>query len=481
VEDPVQLKRLQPAETLRRMNRSIFKAYDIRGLVPEELDGTAAQAIGRALARLLGGGPVVIGRDMRESGKELGQGLTEGLRAEHREVVDIGRVSTPLCYYATTVLGAAGAAMITASHNPGRYNGFKICRERAVPVGIDSGLQDLRDAAFRLLGDSLPPSGGGMRRTDVADGYQRSLLELFPARPRLRVVIDAGNGIAGEAIAGLLSALPLELTRLYFEPDGRFPNHEANPLEPANMVDLQREVRARSADLGVAFDGDGDRVFFVDEHGERVPADLMTALFARTILEHHLLGARGGDAVLYDLRSTRTVAETVEALGARAVRGRVGHAYMKQRMRETNACFGGELSGHYYFRFPAGYVADDGAAAFLLALQVLELAQRPLSELWRPLRRYSQSGELNYRVAAVGRALARMRALFSEGKADELDGLTVQLAEGWFNLRPSNTEPLLRLNIEASSERELQRYRDRIEPVLREEAPSAAGSRGGHG
>jgi phosphomannomutase len=460
------------------MNRSIFKAYDIRGLVPEELDAAAARAIGRALARLLGGSPVVVGRDMRESGKELGEALTAGLRAERCDVIDVGRISTPLCYYATTVLGAAGGAMITASHNPGRYNGFKICRERAIPVGIDSGLAELRDAALRELDQPLPAPAGGLRQSDVASGYQRSLLELFPARPRLRVVIDAGNGIAGEAIEGLLAELPLELTRLYFEPDGSFPNHEANPLEPQNMVDLQRAVRERSADLGVAFDGDGDRVFFVDEHGERVPADLMTALFARTILQHRLLGARPGDAVLYDLRSTHAVRETVEALSSQAIRGRVGHAYMKQRMRETSACFGGELSGHYYFRFPIGYVADDGAAAFMLALQVLELARRPLSELWRPLQRYSQSGELNYRVAEVPQALARIRALFPGAQADELDGLTLELPDAWFNLRPSNTEPLLRLNIEARDEQRLERYRQQIEQVL--QAPDPSGSRPGH-
>jgi phosphomannomutase len=459
------------------MERSIFKAYDVRGLFPEELDAAAAEAIGRALAGVLDGSPVVVGRDMRESGIELTRALTAGLRAEGRDVIDIGRISTPICYYAATVLGAAGGAMITASHNPGRYNGFKICRQRAIPVGIDSGLAELRDAALRLVGQPLPPARGELRQTDVREGYYRSLLELFPARPRLRVVIDAGNGIAGEAVEGLLAALPLDLTRLYFEPDGTFPNHEANPLEPANMVDLQRAVRESGADLGVAFDGDGDRVFFVDELGERVPADIMTALFARTILEHKLLGAQPGEAVLYDLRSTQAVPEIVEGLGSRAVRGRVGHAYMKQRMRETNACFGGELSGHYYFRFPVGYVADDGAAAFLLALQVLELARRPLSELWRPLCRYSQSGELNYRVVDVPRAIGRIRALFGSAPADELDGLTMRLPDGWFNLRPSNTEPLLRLNIEASGESELRGYRDQLEQVLREEAPSSPGPR----
>jgi phosphomannomutase len=455
------------------MKRGIFKAYDIRGLVPEELDAPGALAIGRALARLLGGSPVVVGRDMRESGIELGEALLRGLRAEGADVLEIGRVSTPISYYATAALGAAGGAMITASHNPGAYNGFKICRAQAVPVGIESGLAELRDAALALEGEPVPPLRGRAEPRAVREAYERSLLELFPRRPRLRVVIDAGNGIAGEAAEGLLAALPLELTRLYFEPDGSFPNHEANPLEPANMVDLQREVRARSADLGVAFDGDGDRVFFVDERGDCVPADLMTALFARAILEHKLLGAGAGSTILYDLRSTHAVRESVSELGARPERSRVGHAFMKARMRELGACFGGELSGHYYFRFPLGYIADDGAAAFLLALQLLALAERPLSELWRPLARYSQSGELNYRVADVALALARVRALFAGRPADELDGLTVELPRGWFNLRPSNTEPLLRLNIEAQDARELAALRAQLEGALREGGASS--------
>jgi phosphomannomutase len=233
------------------------------------------------------------------------------------------------------------------------------------------------------------------------------------------------------------------------------------------MVDLQREVRARRADLGVAFDGDGDRVFFVDERGDCVPADLMTALFARTLLEHKLLGAGAGATILYDLRSTHAVRECVSALGARPERSRVGHAYMKARMRELGASFGGELSGHYYFRFPLGYIADDGAAAFLLALQLLELSGRPLSELWRPLARYSQSGELNYRVSDVPGALARVRALFPGRPADELDGLTMELERGWFNLRPSNTEPLLRLNIEAADSAALVAIRAQLEGALR--------------
>jgi phosphomannomutase len=444
------------------VDSSIFKAYDVRGLVPSQLDEPAAAAIGRAFAQYLGGGPVVVGRDMRASGVPLGEAFSAGLRAEGAAVVDVGRISTPMLYHATTVLAARGGAMITASHNPGAYNGFKLCALAAVPIGIESGLAHIRDRAFAVHGQPLPAPTAPETARDLREEYLESLLSLFPDRPRLKVVIDAGNGIAGEALNGLLERLPLEITRLYFEPDGSFPNHEADPLKPENVRDLQREVKAQGADLGVAFDGDGDRVFFIDEQGERIPADLMTALLGRLVLEHRLLGAGPGSSVLYDLRSSRIVPETILECGGRPVRGRVGHAYMKASMRETGARFGGELSGHYYFPFPAGYVADDGGAAFMLLLGALERGGRPLSELWAPFRKYCQSGEVNARVSDVAATLATVRAAHPEGAADELDGLTISFPDWWFNLRPSNTEPLLRLNVEAPDEPSLAKRRDHI-------------------
>jgi phosphomannomutase len=249
---------------------------------------------------------------------------------------------------------------------------------------------------------------------------------------------------------------------MYFEPDGSFPNHEADPLKPENLHDLQQAVKSERADLGIAFDGDGDRAVFVDEHGDAIAADLTTALFSDVILERQLLGAHKGIPMLYDLRSSRVVPETLRAGGAEPIRSRVGHAFMKAVMRERGACFGGELSGHYYFRFPAGYIADDGAAAMMLLLEVLAVRQRPLSELWKPYHRYKQSGEINRRVPDVPRALAKVRAAFPDGEADELDGLTVSYPSWWFNLRPSNTEPLLRLNLEAPDDDLLARQRDRI-------------------
>jgi phosphomannomutase len=444
------------------VDEAIFKAYDIRGIYPDALDGPAARAIGRAFARHLGGGPVVIGRDMRESGRILRAEAIAGLRAEGADVIDVGRVSTPMLYFASARLGARGGAMITASHNPGAYNGFKLCRERAIPIGIESGLREIRTLAREVESAAPQAPRAGLREVSIAADYQTHLLGLFRARPRLRVVIDAGNGIAGEAIDPLLGELPLELTRLYFEPDGTFPNHEADPLKLENLEALQREVRRRRADLGVAFDGDGDRAVFVDENGAPLAADRATALFARTLFGAGLLGAGSGTPIVYDLRSSHVVPETIAALGGVPVRSRVGHAFMKHVMREAGAAFGGELSGHYYFRFPEGYVADDAAAAFLLMLEVMERERRPLSELARPLARYAQSGEVNRRVADVAAALARVRAAFPGGEADDLDGLTVRFDDWWFNLRPSNTEPLLRLNVEAKTEPAMAQRRDAI-------------------
>jgi phosphomannomutase len=450
------------------MNTAIFKAYDIRGTYPDQLNAEAARAIGRAVARFLKGSPIVVGRDMRESGLTLREALLEGLRGEGADVLDIGRVATPMVYFATAARGAAGGVMITASHNPGQYNGFKICAQEAIPIGIETGLADIRDLAQPHVGAPAPEPRGMYREETIAGEYFESLLEMFPARPSLKVAADAGNGIAGEAIAGLLDRLPLDLTRLYFEADGSFPNHEADPIKRENLEDLIREVRASRADLGVAFDGDGDRAVFIDETGEPVPADLMTALLTQVAFENGLLGTRPDAAIVYDLRSTRVVPEVIRSCGGVAVRSRVGHAFMKQRMREEGGVFGGELSGHYYFRFPLGYAADDGIAAFMFVLQALALAQKPLSTLWRPLARYARSGELNRRVEDTAAVIEKVREAFPDGEADQLDGLTVQYPDWWFNLRPSNTEPLIRLNVEAPNEKELALRRDRILALIDE-------------
>ncbi len=444
------------------MKSAIFKAYDIRGIYPDELDAEAALAIGGALASFLGGGPIVLARDMRASGVALREALVSGLLAEGVEVIDVGRVATPMVYFATTRFDAAGGVMITASHNPGAYNGFKLCGASAVPIGIETGLKQIRALAEDRIGRGVGPPRAKLREQSIDAEYYTSLLEMFPGRPRLRVAIDAGNGIAGAAISGLLEQLPLEVTRLYFEPDGSFPNHEADPLKLENLEDLRRTVKRVGADLGIAFDGDGDRAVFVDASGDPIPADLMTALLAGVVLEHRLLGAGPGAHVIYDLRSSRVVPECIREGGGIPERSRVGHAFMKQLMRETDACFGGELSGHYYFRFPSGYIADDAAAAMMLLLRALELGGRPLAELSAPLRRYFQSGEINRRVRDVSATLESVARAFPDGKADGLDGLTISFPDWWFNLRPSNTEPLVRLNVEASSEDEMVARRDSV-------------------
>lgn len=448
------------------MNPAIFKAYDIRGIYPDELDANAARAIGRALARHLEASRIVIGRDMRESGLALREALIEGLLAEGVDVVDVGRVATPMLYFATTATAASGGVMITASHNPGAYNGLKVCREWAIPIGIETGLREIRARAEGCAKEPLGGARGALREQDVSRAYGDALLELFPIRAPRRVVIDAGNGIAGEAVEPLLERLPLEVERLYFEPDGSFPNHEADPIRPENLRDVQRAVLESGAELGVAFDGDGDRAVFIDERGDALPADLACALLVRFVLERGLGGAARGAGVVYDLRSSRVVREEIERCKGRPIRSRVGHAFIKQTMRDENASFGGELSGHYYFRFPSGYVADDGVAAMMLMLQVLEVAKQPLSELWRPLRRYVQSGEINRRVADPQAVARRVRAAFEDGEADELDGLTVQYEDWWFNLRPSNTEPLVRLNVEASHRASMETHRDQIVELM---------------
>jgi phosphomannomutase len=352
--------------------------------------------------------------------------------------------------------------MVTASHNPAEYNGFKLCGRHAVPVGEATGLREIE----RLAGGAPAPAAqaGALRRADVRDAYVEHLLALTSARPALRVAIDCGNGMAGVGLEPLLGRLPLEVERLYFEPDGRFPNHPADPLVVENLADLRAAVRRTGADFGVALDGDGDRAIFVDERGEPVSSDLVTALLARAVLARH-----PGATILYDLRSSRAVPEEIRAAGGVAEMCRVGHSYVKARMRESGARFGGELSGHFYFRFSDTLVADDGSAALMALLDVLDREQRPLSELVAPLLRYAASGEISRRVADVGGLLLAIEADHrGSARVSHLDGLLVEYPDWWFNLRPSNTEPVLRLNLEARDPARMAAERDRL--VARMEA-----------
>jgi phosphomannomutase len=438
---------------------AIFKAYDIRGVVPDELDADAAYRIGRATARFLAASPLAVGRDARRSTPELFEQLVRGLCDEGADVVDLGLVATPMLYFAVDDLAAGGGVMITASHNPGRYNGFKICREHAIPVGQASGLVQIEEIAKTVRVDDPPVAKRGSLRTlDPTEAYVDHVLAVGKGRPSLHVAIDCGNGMAAAGLEALLARLDLRVERLYFEPDGTFPNHEADPLKVENLRDVSAAVRRVGADFGVAFDGDADRAVFVDDAGEPIPSDLVTALLARDQIRKH-----GPGRVLYDLRSSRVTAEEIEAAGGEAEMCRVGHSFVKARMREVGALFAGELSGHYYFRFSPTLVADDGIAAFVAMLDVLSGEDRPLSELVRPLRRYAASGEINRRVENTDELLDAIES--EHAGADEishLDGLLVRYPDWWFNLRPSNTEPVLRLNLEADTPELMARQRDAL-------------------
>ncbi len=437
---------------------TIFKAYDIRGTVPDQLNAELALRIGRATARFLGAGPVVIGRDARAHSPELHAALVQGVRDEGMDVIDIGLVGTPILYHAVDRLGAAGGIMLTASHNPGEYNGMKICREHAIPVGEASGLRDIERITAEVEGEAPAAARGGVEEVDAVGTYVTQALGIGTGRPKLKVAIDCGNCMASVGLEPVLAQLDLEVEPLYFEPDGTFPNHEADPLKVENLADVAAAVKRVGADLGVAFDGDSDRAVFVDDRGEPIPSDFVTCLLARRQLVRH-----PGGIVLYDLRSSRVTAEEIEAAGGVAHMSRVGHSFVKAQMREEGAIFGGELSGHFYFRFNDTLIADDGIAAFVAMLDVLADAGQPLSELVAPLRRYSASGEINRRVEDVPGLLEAIAKEHADApEVSHLDGLLVRYPDWWFNLRPSNTEPVLRLNLEANDEASMVEKRDAL-------------------
>jgi phosphomannomutase len=441
---------------------SIFKAYDIRGLYGKEFDEDTARRLGYAFGRFLGRkGTIALGRDMRPSSTPLGDALADGLLRAGCSVLEIGLVTTPCLYYVVGAKGCQGGVMITASHNPAQYNGFKLCGAGAVPIGSESGLKELEAAVAKK--ETLPeaPKGAGKRTSiDPKPEYVEHLLRLAGGKiGKLKVVFDCGNGAVGAVLPGLLAKLPqIEATRLYFEPDGTFPNHEANPLVEENLKDCKKAVLEKKADLGIAYDGDGDRVFFIDETGETVPADLMTALLARRVLEREK-----GAVIIYDLRSTRVVAEEVKAAGGIPLEERVGHAFIKKTMREKNSPFAGELSGHFYWK--DHFYCDSG---LVTTMKVLAMASegKKLSTLVKPLRRTTRSGEINFEVEDKDGALARLEKAFPGAQVTKLDGVTVRLQDFWFNARKSNTEPLLRLNVEASSQAVLGDVMKKIEGML---------------
>ncbi|MEA2508280.1 MAG: phosphomannomutase [Actinomycetota bacterium] len=425
---------------------AIFKAYDVRGLYPEQLDEDASRRIGSAFARFVGAGRIAVGRDMRLSSESLAEAFGRGAADEGATVVDLGLVSTDGLYFGSGELDLP-AVMFTASHNPPQYNGLKMCRERAAPIGQDSGLADIKALAEASDASASDAAGG-----EAAPSETATILESYAAHCRgfidasslapLKVAIDAGNGMAGRTVPIVFAPLPVEVVPLFFELDGTFPNHLANPIEPENLKDLQRVVTDRNCDLGIAFDGDADRIFLVDETASLVSGSLTTALVAERLLKKH-----PGESVIYNLICSWTVPEVIEENGGKAIRSRVGHSFIKKLMAETGAIFAGEHSGHYYFR--DNFRADSGMIAALLVLEAMSETGQTLSKLLSPFRRYEASGEINFEVTDQAAAMDLLAEHYADGRQDRVDGLTVAYPDWWFNCRPSNTEPLLRLNLEA--------------------------------
>jgi phosphomannomutase len=452
----------------------IFKAYDIRGVVPDELDENLAETVGAAFVRLTGANAIVTVHDMRTSSGPLADAFGRGAVSQGANVVSGGLGSTDMLYYASGSLDLPGA-MITASHNPARYNGIKLCRAGAKPVGQDTGLAELRDMAETGVLASDRPAGT-VTHEDLLGGYAsylKKLVDLSGIRP-LKVAVDAGNGMAGHTVPRVFEGLPIDLVPLYFELDGTFPNHEANPIDPANLRDLQRAVTEHGADIGLAFDGDADRCFVVDERGGIVSPSVLTALIA--VRE---LAREPGAAVIHNLITSRAVPEIISEHGGRPVRTRVGHSFIKAEMAKEGAIFGGEHSGHFYFR--DFWYADSGMLAALHTLAALGGQDRPLSELLSEYSRYAASGEINSEVTDQAAVTALVRTEFSGRPGvslDELDGLTVSGPGWWFNLRPSNTEPLLRLNVEAGDETEMAALRDEVLRIVRGTGESSTGESG---
>ncbi len=420
----------------------IFKAYDIRGKYPSELNEETAYKIGRAFVKFLKAGEVCIGRDMRISSPFLFESLVEGVLDGGADVVDIGLCSTPMFYFAMGNYNIKAGIMITASHNPKDDNGLKLCRENAIPIGLDSGLAEIRKLVTDEFGEKKRI--GNIIKKDITQDYSDFLWQFVEEIKDLKIVVDAANAMACVSAPILFRQLNVKLTPLYFDLDGSFPNHEANPLKAENLKDLQKKVREEKADLGIAFDGDADRAFFVDENSQILPADLVAALIAKSFLKKNK-----NAKIVYDVRSSRIVDETIRENHGIPVRCRTGHTFMKLAMREHNAIFGGELSGHYFFR--DFYFCDSALMVVITVLNILCREKKPLSELIRPFRRYYATGEINFRANNKDELIELIASYFKNGKQSRLDGISVEYNDWWFNVRKSNTEPLLRLNLEAGT------------------------------
>jgi phosphomannomutase len=449
------------------IDESIFKAYDIRGVYPDSLNEDVARDIGRAFVAYLGlsGSRVVVARDMRLSGEALNTAFIEGVTQSGADVLDLGLVSTDALYFAVGHLEEPGGAMITASHNPKEYNGFKLCREDAIALSGEHGISQIRDL---ITSGKLPEPAeypGSVEESDITEDYAKHCLSFINTEGlrRLNIVVDAGNGMAGKMLPPIFEKLPFDYVPMYFELAGSFPNHPPNPIEPENMKDLQERVVAEGADFGAAFDGDADRVFVVNEKGETISGDILAALVAKNVLEKE-----PGATILYSAVCSKALPELIESEGGRAIRTKAGHSIIKPQMREHNAAFGAEHSGHFYFR--DNYFADSGIIAMLTVSELVARQDGPISELLAPIDHYVRSGEINLEVEDQEATLRKVEEHYAQRddpKIDHLDGLTVDYGDWWFNLRPSNTEPLLRLNVEASDREPMERERDALLELIR--------------
>jgi phosphomannomutase len=443
---------------------SIFKAYDVRGIHPSQIDGEIARRIGRAFVDYLGARHVGVGRDARRSSPEIASGFIEGARSEGCRVTDIGVVGTDMLYYHVASSDLDGGAIVTASHNPRQWNGIKMVRKGALALSGDAGIREIREAVVAgRFADTPASAGPPLETSSILAEYARHCLGFVDtsAIPSLKVVLDTGNGMGAVGAEAIFRSLPVEPVKMYFDVDGDFPNHPPDPLVEENRREIMQRVTAEGADLGIAWDGDADRCFLIDDTGSFVPGDFVTALLGETFARREP-GAR----IVYDVRASRAVPDRVTAAGGTPLMHRVGHAFIKKRMRDEKAAFGGEVSGHFYFR--ENWYADNGMIPALLVLEMLGRERRKLSEILAPLRaRYHISGEINSRVADVEAALGRIEERYRDGRIHTLDGISVDYDDWHFNVRPSNTEPLLRLNLEAQTPDEMRRRRDEVLAVIR--------------
>ncbi|HXF34588.1 MAG TPA: hypothetical protein VN603_08455 [Candidatus Acidoferrales bacterium] len=441
---------------------SIFKSYDVRGIYPDQINETIAHDIGRAFVEVLGRKSIAIGRDMRPSGASLAAAFAEGAMEAGADVLDIGLVSTDALYFAVGKFGFDGGVMITASHNPAQYNGLKFCRDEAQAISLETGLGAMRDRI--VAGASAAPSAkrGTLAKRDILDDFARhclSFIDVKKIKP-FKIAIDAGNGMGGETVPHVFKYLPCEVFPLFFELDGTFPNHPASPIEAENMVDLQKAVREHGCDLGAAFDGDADRMFVVTEKAELVGGDMVTALVGVNTLKKF-----PGSKILYNLICSRSVPEAIAKAGGVPVRSPVGHSLIKPIMRDQNIPFGGEHSGHFYFR--DNWFADSGMIALMQCLELFSEAGKPVSEVIAPINNRFRSGEINSTVSDIPAKMKAIQEKYKDGQIDHLDGATISYPAWWLNLRPSNTEPLLRLNVEGDTKELMERQRDEALAIIR--------------